>query len=326
MTPIDDALLFNVQPLSIKDTGFLGPYPKGVYKEDIATANVLKAGCRFLTLQIDYTDTKMDLSLFEAPGIPTLLIRNPTATLLSKNSGSIATVIENIANMAFNQVVPQNTQPLILYLHIVRAPNALSNPGGYIDFLSQIATALNPIAPFHLGINPEGNFTRQKMEEELLTMPMSSLTGKIIVMCNADTSLFRSQSLDRTKYPPARDLDFWVNMRVYLDTSDDLNGITQLADPSVHASAVLVDLNRVLKMSSMNKDAFAVKGKTRYVIAFGDRVKNPTPAELNIALKSLGINVVPIDIFTDTDRDILLLSNEYNNMPFAQKPVTLQYQ
>jgi hypothetical protein len=85
--PLQEALVLNLQPLAIKDTGFLGPYPKGSYKEDIATANVLKAGCRFLTLQIDYTDLKMDLSLFEVPGVPTLLIRGPDGKLLSKNSG-----------------------------------------------------------------------------------------------------------------------------------------------------------------------------------------------------------------------------------------------
>jgi len=323
-TPLMDTLFFNLQPLSIKDTGFLGPYPKGSYKEEIATANALKAGCRFLTLQVDYTDVKMNLSLYEVPGVPTLLIRSPDGTLLSKNSGSINSVAQTIAEMAFNPIVPQNTLPVILYIHVVRAPNALTAPDEYLDFLSQIAEALNPLAPFHLGLSPQGNFTRQKMAEELLTMPLRSLEGQIIVMSNADTSMFRRTKANKNKYPPAKDLDFWVNVQVYLDDEGDLNGITQLADPSVQPAAVLVSLQRVLLMNSMNKDAFAKKGKRRYVIAMGDRTKNPTPTELGVALNSLGINVIPIDIFTDTDRNTLLLSNEYSNKTFRPKPDTLQ--
>lgn len=324
IVPIGQSLLFNLQPLSIKDTGFLGPYPRGSYKEDIATANVLKAGCRFLTLQIDYTDVKMDLSLFEVPGVPTLLVRGPDGTLFSKNSGSIKDVAMTIANMGFNAIVPHNQLPIILYLHIVRAPNALNDPDGYLSFLSQIADALNPIAPFHLGLNPQGNFTRQKMAAELLTVPMNSLEGQIIVMSNADTSLFRRSTITKNKYPPAKDLDFWVNIRVYLETPEDLNGITQLADPANPPAAVLVDLKRILSLSSMNMDAFAAKGKLRYVIAMGPRTTNPSSADLDIALNRLGVNVVPIDIFTDSDRNILLLSNEYGNKSFHQKPVNLQ--
>ena len=324
-TPLADSLFFNLQPLAIRDTGFLGPYPRGSYREEIATANALKAGCRFLTLQIDYTDVKMDLSLFEAPGVPTLLVRGPDGTLLSKNSGSIADVAKTIANMAFNPVVPNNTLPVVLYVHVVRAPNALTAPDNYLDFLSQIADALNPLAPFHLGLRPEGNFTRQKMAEELLTMPLRSLEGQVIVMSNADTSLFRRTTLNKNKYPPMKDLDFWVNVRVYLEESGDMNGITQMADSAIQPVAVLVDLKRVFALSSLNKDAFATKGKRRYVIAMGDRTTNVSPAELSTALNLLGINVVLIDIFTDTDRNILLLSNEYSNKTYQQKPVALQY-
>lgn len=322
---LEESMLFNLQPLSIKDTGFLGPYPKGSYKPEIATANVLKAGCRFLTLQIDYTDLKMNLSLFEVPGLPTLLIRGPDGKLMSKNSGSINDVATTIANTAFNPIVPNNRMPVILYLHLVRAPSSLNDPDGYLSFLSKIADALNPLAPFHLSLTPQGNFTRQKMAEELLTMPMSSLEGQVIILSNADTSIFRAGSINKSEYPPAKDLDFWVNMRVYLDDPSDLNGITQIADDAIVPTAVLVDLNRILGLSSIQKEAFAAKGKRRYVIAMGKRTTNPTPAELNIALNNLGVNVIPIDIFTDTDKNILLLSNEYANKSFRQKPMNLQY-
>ena len=144
-------------------------------------------------------------------------------------------------------------------------------------------------------------------------------------MSNADTSLFRRTSINKNKYPPSKDLDFWVNMRVYLDTPDDSNGITQLADTTFTPSAVLVDLKRVLGLSTVNKEAFAMKGKRRFVIAMGERTTNPSPEQVAIALNRLGVNVIPIDIFTGDDRDVLLLTNEYTNKTFQQKPANLQY-
>jgi len=317
--------LINIQALSIKDTGFLGPYPRGSYKEDIATANALKAGARFLTLYIDYMDTKMDASLFEAPGFPTLLVRDSAGSLLSRNSGSISEVMTAIENNGFNPIVPNNNLPILLYLHILRSPNATNNPEAYISFLSKIADELNPIAPYHLGLTPSGNFTRQKMAEELLTMPLTYLSGKIIILSNAETSMFRRKSIDRNLYPPAKDLDFWVNMRVYLDEASDLNGITELADKDIQPSAVLVSLNRILSLSTANKALFSKSGKKRFVIAMGDRTRNPSPEAISTALNTLGVNAIPIDIFTPEDSEIRSISNEYGNSTFRQKPDNLQY-
>lgn len=324
--PLMDSLLVNLQPLSTKDTGYLGPYPIGSYKEDTATANSLKAGFRFLTLQIDYLDSqKKDATLFEAAGKPTLLIRSPDGTLLSKNSGSIQTVAQTIASTAFNSVVPQNNMPVILYLHIVRTPNPLTAPNEYLKFLSGIASQLNALAPFHLGMTPQGNFTRQKMADSLLAMPMKHLEGQVIIMSNADTSMFRNTTITQNKYSPANDLDFWVNMQVYLDTKEDANGITQLADPMAPPSVVFVNLSRVLALSTSDMQAFAKKGKNRYVIAMGDRTKNPTPLQINTALNILGINAILVDIFTPSNSDVLLISNQYSNKQFLQKPLVLQH-
>ena len=324
--PLMDSLLVNLQPLSTKDTGYLGPYPVGSYKEDTATANSLKAGFRFLTLQIDYLESqKKDTTLFEAAGKPTLLVRSQDGTLLSKNSGSIQTVAQTIASTAFNPIVPQNNMPVILYLHIVRTPNPLTAPNEYLKFLSGIASQLNALAPFHLGMSPQGNFTRQKMADSLLAMPIKYLEGQVIIMSNADTSMFRNTTITQNKYSPANDLDFWVNMQVYLDTKADANGITQLADPMAPPSAVFVSLPRVLALSTSDMQAFAKKGKDRYVIAMGDRTTNPTPVQINTALNILGINAILVDIFTPSNSDVLLISNQYSNKQFLQKPLVLQH-
>lgn len=322
---LGDTLFFNLQPLSIKDTGYLGPYPMGVFNEEDATVNALKAGFRFLTLQIDYVETKKDLAKYEAPGEPTLLVRDAGGSLLSANSGSIKTVADAIANNAFSPQVPNHTYPVIVYLHFVRTPNAVQNPSGYLSFLSKVAKQLGSLAPNHLGLIPQGNFTRQKQSEELLTMPLKSLEGSFVILSNADTSLFRNQTLTQGKYTPDSDLDFWVNMQVFLDDEADATGVTQLPVQGTTASAVIVNLPRILGLSRAKKDAFAAAGKRRYVIAMGGRTENPKPEDVDTALNVLGVNAVPLDIFTPSSKDILILLNEYSDMSFRKKPFALEY-
>jgi len=318
----EETTFMNLQPLAIKDTGFLGPYPNGAYDAVTATGNALKAGFRFLTLQIDYMDTTKPG--FEKSGEPTLIMRTQGGALLSSNSGSITDVATTIANLAFRPEVPHNIQPVILYLHIVRAPNHISDPNAYIRFLSKIAVALNPVAPVHLGLTPLGNFTRQKLEDTLLVTPLQSLEGQVIILCNADTTLFRSTSKSIDRYDPAQDLDFWVNMRVYLDSEDDSLGITQPAESSAHPSAVIADLNRLLNLSAGAASNFAGKSKRRYVIAMPSRTSNPTVKQIDTAINNLGINAVPIDIFNDTTTNVMDIVGEYANMPYHPKPAALR--
>lgn len=326
-TTIDtaDETLINVQPLSIKDVGFQGPYPSGTFDPEAATAGALKAGFRFLMLQIDFMDSEKDATRFAAPKVPTLLIRSPSGSLLSTNSGSIAAVAQAIANAAFNPATPNSTRPVVLYLHINRTPSsAVSDPNAYLDFLSKIAKALAPLAPYHVGLTPMGNFTRQKMEGALLTTPLKSLEGQVIIMSNADTTLFRSKSSSIQKYNPAEDLDFWVNMRVYLDSEEDVYGITQLADPVSPPSAVIVNMDRILAFPESKQKAFATKSKQQYVIAMGSRTSNPTPETINLLINTFGVNSVPVDIFTDTTDSILAITDQYANKAFRPKPLALQ--
>jgi len=319
----DETTFLNLQPMAIKDAGFFGPYPDGAYDAVTATGNVLKAGFRFLTLQIDYMDSVKNGD-FALPGEPTLLIRASNGGLLTSNTGSIKDVATTVADMAFRPEVPNNTQPVVLYLHINRSPNPVREPNSYVLFLSKIAEALNPLAPFHLGLTPLGNFTRQKMANSLLTTPLSSLEGQVVILSNADTSLFRSTSASIDRYDPAKDLDFWVNMRVYLDSDNDSLGITHAQDPNGAVHAVVADLTRLLSMSDSAATAFAAKAKSRYVIAMGDRITNPTVKEIDRAINTLGINVVPLDIFTPLTTTIMDITSEYANMSYHPKPVALR--
>ena len=316
----DEYTLVGLQPRAIKQLGFIGPLPNGSFDTASGVAQTLRAGIRFLILQVDYLDTARDSNNFPAPGIPTLLYRGDDGSLISNNSADIQEVSQMIANLAFRPEVPNYTEPIIIYLHILRAPSQTRNADKYINFLSAIATALNPLAPQHLNMTPLGTFTRQKQEAILINTPLSAFEGQVIVFCNADTTVFRTT---KTKFDPADDLDYWVNVRVYLNSSDDRIGVSQVPAIGVVPSAIVVKLAPLLTLSSEMSDSFAFKAKSLFVIAMPPQLNNPNPDELDLALNTLGINVIPLDIFTDNIQNVKELVGEYSNMTFRPKPASL---
>ena len=313
--------LQNAQPLTIKQAAYLGPLPEGHFDTDNGAVQALRAGFRSFIFQIDYLDTKRDENLYALPGIPTLLYRADDGGLISENSADINEVAQSIANSAFRPEVPKNTDPVVIYLHILRAPSVVRDPDGYKMFLSKIATALNPLAPMHLGMTPLGTFNRQKQEAVLLSAPLSTFEGQVIILCNADTSVFKNAS---PQINPADDLDFWVNIRVYLNDSADSLGITQMPPSGITPSAVVVKLADVLAFSSQKTDAFAAQGKTRFVIALPSQMTNPTVQELDTAINLLGINMVPLDIFSDSVDTVKTLVKKYDSNDFRLKPEGLR--
>jgi len=314
----DKYTLVGLQPRAIKQTGYIGPLPAGTFDPISGVSQALRSGFRFLILQIDYLDTTLDTTKFPTPGIPTLVYRGDDGSLLSANSADIGAVAQMIASLAFRPEVPNYDEPLLIYLHILRAPNMLRDSDKYVDFLSKIATALNPLAPNHLNTTPLGIFTRQKQEETLINTPLSSFAGQVIVLCNADTSVFRSTT---RQIAPADDLDYWTNMRVYLNTSDDRIGVTQAA-PTGGAAAIVVNLVELLDLSSEMQDQFTFKNKGKFVIAMAPQLDNPSVTQLDKALNTLAINVVPLDIFSSDLKDVISLIGEYSGMSFRPKSNT----
>jgi len=289
-----DTLFVNTQPASIATAGLVSATS---FDAQTAVTNALKSGFRALTLQIDHMDSSK--AGFPDPGVP-ILIKRTDGALVSTNYAEISDVAKAIAAAAFRSDVPNNTEPVIVYLHIVRAPSPVSESEKYKSYLTAIATALQPIAPFHLGITPLGNFTRQLQESNLLETPLSALEGKVIVLCNIDTSIFKG---DTSLTKPANDLDYWVNMRV------QEGGV-----------ASTVNLTDILALSQSESDAFALKGKNRFVIAMS--TTNPSVSELTRAV-SLGINMVPIDIFVETPENAKSLFNVYGYQSWKAKPQAL---
>ncbi|NBV77019.1 hypothetical protein EBR66_02580 [bacterium] len=311
--------MLDIQPQTIKQIGYLGPQPEGTFDAEDATAQALLAGIRSFVFQIDYLDKTLN-NKFAPPGIPCLLYRADDGALVSKNSADISKVAETLANLAFRPESPNHAAPLILYLHIRRAPSILREPDEYKEFLSRIATGLKPLAPQHLGMSPLGIFHRQKQESVLVSTPLKAFEGQVIILCNADTSVFRKG----TRIDPADDLDYWVNMRVYLGDPKDTIGITQAPAPGVTPQAVIMNLANVSSMTEKQMDDFAITAKRAFIIAMPSQASNPTTTVLDTALNKLGIHMIPLDIFSHDIEETKSLIAEYNGMPFRSKAAFLR--
>jgi hypothetical protein len=314
----DEYTLLSLQPLTIKQAGFVGPLPTGSFDPVPGVSQALRSGFRFLTLQIDYLDIALDTTQFAAPNIPTLIYRGNDGSLVSTNSADIAAVTQMIANLAFRPEVPNYTEPIMIYLHIVRAPKLNLEEDKYIDFLSKIATALNPLAPTHLNTTPLGIFTRQKQEETLINTPLSAFAGQTIILCNADTSIFRTTS---RQIAPADDLDYWTNMRVYQNLGEgSMVGVARPPATGVTPSAIVVPFIELINLAADKlEDNFIFTNKSTFVIAMTPPMDNPSVKQLDVALNTFGVNVVPLDIFATDLNEVVDLVGEYSGMSFRPK-------
>lgn len=311
--------MVNIQPLAIKQIGYIGPVNDGQFDEQTGTTQALRAGFRSFVFQIDYLNRE--------PEIPVLVYRNDNITLISKNTGSIAKVAEAIANLAFRPEVPKYTEPVVIYLHFLRAPkdDPTADTSEYMLFLSKVAKALAPLAPQHLNMTPNGAFRRQMQESSLLTTPFSSFNhGQVIILSNADTTNFRTH---KPPINPAEDLDYWVNMRVYMSTSVDTVGslgVTVAPPKGITPAAIVVSLPKLLALSQKEIDAFIAETKYQFVIAIPSQKDNPTSDELNTSLNKLGLNMIPLDIFSHDIQEVKTLVGLYNNLTYRPKPLGLR--
>jgi hypothetical protein len=302
-TDSEQVTLVNIQPVSVKQAGYMGPKERGgSFETDITVINAIREGVRFFVLQIDYLEKAPGGSGFDPINVPTLLYRDDKGALISKNGASIADIAKKLSTYAFNADFPSNTQPLIVYLHFVRTPDLISSPNKYLKYMMDVAAALQPIQSLILNKHDSTDFTRQKNERVLLYSPLKNFEKKILLWTNADTSVFRSvEKLSIAPIALNQDLDYMVSMRVYLDNSKDTFGITTVAPDTAYA--VIVPFKRLKGMkdkrgvTNKEKQDFAMKGKTRFVIAMPGQTEEVTQADIDKVLKTTGVNTVPMNLF-----------------------------
>lgn len=325
----DDAQykLVNIQPLAVKQAGFLGPAEiNGEFNPEVTIMNGIRLGVRFFTLQIDYLDSPKDAKLFDNVGTPTLLYRNVAGKLISTNGATIKNVAQQLATYAFSPDFGSQVQPIVVYLHFVRTPDAIRKPKEYLKYMMQVAEALQPIQSFILKDTSLASFRRQQNEAGLLEIDLTSIEKSIILLSNADTTLFRNTKAVGMTVGPISDLDSLINMRVYLDSESDskLFGITE----PVHEKkpyAIIVPYSRIKGLSQKERDAFAIKNKRRFVIAMPDQMESPTQADMKLVLNEAGVNVIPINLIgTDPKQITSMVSLWQSDSYYKLKPMMLQ--
>jgi hypothetical protein len=316
--------LINFQPLTVIQPGFLGPIKDGVYDEKQGVTAALRMGARCLVLPIDYHDKDTMAKPFPEALKPCLLFRDSADTIRSINAGDLALTAQTIADVAWSDLLSQKNDPLILVLYFVRTPEP--NTKEYLNYLSQVARALAPLSPYLLGQTPMGVFNRQRKQDDLMFVNTNQLEKKLIVLCNVDTSGFRTSQKDfKRTYLPKEDLDYWVHMRIYKQNLDTIVGATSIADKKETPRAYLDRTNYYVTLptdASTKRNAVDMT-KEKFMIALSPEGKNPEVATAVLALDTYGAQAVPLLLIDYTPDTRALLSKW--KYAWKAKPKEIRY-
>ncbi len=317
-----DTIFVNIQPLSIKQAAYIGPSVNGgKFNPEIGILSALNAGVRMFTLQIDYLDVKKDG--FEGPAIPTIVYRDNSGKLISSNGVSINEVATHLSK-AFSSEINHSEKPLIVYLHFLKLPyTRYDKPEKYIESLSSIAQALEPLMGNSLSFSPD-NFSRQAREKLILRTSVNQLRGRVVLMSNIDTSLFRQmEKIGMSPVEQKYDLDFLTNIRVYKYKEADKLGLTESPPENKIPAAIILPFDHILSMSPSERDVFANENKHRFVIAMpSQEISNPSVDDIQVALTKACVNSIPLNLFGESLESIQRKKAIWNsNMHFLTKPV-----
>lgn len=316
--------LINFQPLTVIYPGYLGPKKDGVFSDKEGVNTVLRMGARCLVLPIDYHDTDTMAETFPEAFKPCLLYRDAAGVNRSLNAGDIQKIAQNIADLAWSDQVNQKDDPFILVLYFLKTP--AQNTREYLDFLSQVAVNLEPLYPYLLGQTPEGIYNRQGRQNELMFVSTSTLEKKLIVLCNVDTSGFRTSSQDfNHSYLPKEDLDYWTHMTVYKENPDTSLGATetpgQLNTP--RAMVQTKEYYTTLPTDPTSQKNAITATKEKFTIALSPHGLNPEVKELEKLQDTFGVQSVPFLLIDYNPLNQTLLSKY--KYAWKAKPKSLRY-
>lgn len=316
--------LINFQPLTIIHPGFLGPVSNGVYDEREGVLAALKLGARCFILPIDFYDKGTLPSTFPAPNVPCLLYRDTGDNIRSLNGGSIQKVAQTIADAAWNNSSFQKDDPFLLVLYFLRTPK--ENTREYLDFLSQVAKELAPLSQNLLGQTPDGSYNRQAKQNDLLFVNTQSLQKKLIVLCNVDTSGFRTAQRDfKHAYLTQEDLDYWVHMRVYKQNQETPLGATSTPDSGGIPRSIVDTLSYYVTLpeDAKTQQTAINKTKEKLMITLSPAGTNPESATLRKALDTYGVQCIPLLLVDYSPDTKALLSNW--KYAWRAKPKAIRY-
>ena len=326
--PMEQNLLINSAVLATRLTGYMGPYDSGVYDEDTATRLALSSGARCLVLEIDRE---------VASNEPKLIYRDGWGIKQSLNTGSILAVAKSIAGRAFvasNDSVPAAVanDPLIVVLYFVSAPDAASQPRDYIRFLGKVAEQLQPLRDLVAGQTPQGDFRRQAQESQLFFQRSDVFKGRVLMLCNADTTGFRRLSALGLagEMGSNQDLDLLVHCRLYAQESPSGLGISAAPTSTSGAAAIIttpgywfnMPPDRLAQAQTLTKKSWTL------VMPPIATSKSIYSAEtIGQMYKQYGVHAVPFTLFDEKPLTDLFVGKggPFNTGSWAFKPELIRF-
>ena len=306
-TKTDPVKLFNIQPLTFKQAAFLGPTIRGYFDAKHGIFNQLKTGCRSFFLQIDYLEVLKGTG-FTQVNEPCLLYRDKVGNLTSSNSLKLSDVCNAINEFGFNDLIPNNKTPIVLYLHFVRLPYAPTDTDNYISYLSKVATALNGLTSILTG-----GYYRASKEKDLFSNDFPSFGQSVIIGTNIDTSVF-----NRVKVDQSADLDYATHFHYNVIDSEVVD-VTSIALHNYTPNAVIFNSGTVL---ASTPTAWAMY-KNYFIIVKVSNDTNLTPSQMSSLLNDYGVNVILYDYFDENIANSKTVLNYYTS-PYSMKPLVLQ--
>lgn len=301
----NEMALINFVPLTVTQPGFLGPTIDGVFDEKNGVSKLVRTGIRSFVLMIDYhEDSSMKPPLYAEMNMPCLLSRDSSGTVRSLNSGSIQKVCQTLADSAFGFAAPSPGDPLLLTLYFLRTPDPVADEKAFLRYCSQVAKELAPLTQYHLGQTPLGSYNRQARQDFLCFDPLTQIEKKVLIFSNLDTSLFRTA---KPAYQPREDLDYWVHLRLFKDSTNNL-GVTKPLTQNQMPRGI-VDTTVYFTTIPPENTAVAVdKTRIRWCIAISDVGTNPTIDKVNIMTNTIGVQSIPLSILAMNDDEKNLLT------------------
>ncbi len=310
-----ETALINYSVLTCNYAGYIGPLENGVFAPQEAIDLAYKAGCRAFMLHIDHLDGSRD---------PVLIVRDASGNKISNNVGSIARTIKAIADGAPRG---SDADPVIIILFVNRLPAKDAHHPNSINFMSNIALALDPLRQRILGLTAEGDFSRQKQQDTLFIRPREVFDGKFIIMSNLDTSGFRNKALVKN-LPINQDLDFWIHARIFTNNSTNLR-LVKKPEQTKSIAPVAENLNFFNNIPEDRRNEQIARTKVQWTIAMENFMGTvPEKKTLDNLLNKSGVSCIPIMIFSKDTKTLFenVFSNEFfGRSGYRPKPKELRY-
>ena len=295
----DDNKLVNIQPITFKQTAYLGHQQ---FDDNLGILEQLRAGARSFFLQIDYFEKDLGSNYGKAYE-PVLVWRNNAGRMTSTNGASLANIAKSLKEYFNNDNVPNYNSPILLMLHFVRLPYALTDNDNYRNYLNKVYNAFSSLDSLLIK-----GYAKAAKESDLFSTTFTQFNKQLIIGTNIDTSSLNNPT----------DLNKYIHF-VYHDTSDDPVDVSDRGNDS--SNALIYSADYLLSMKDSNAiQKFIKANQNKFIIAKPKNDQNLKVSEVETLLNKLNVNVVLHDYFSDSEhvKDIYKL---YNNSSYKLKSV-----